>query len=142
VNTKRLESLGWKLVEARQVDGHYRIVTESCGHFLICLAGNRNEAMSAICSLALLFTRGDLRLPSGFSHHFCPNGAEPEAGAFAMDDRIREYERLRKVMHELTVQTNTVDARLVEIENQLPNEYKYPGDPPLDDLRLPRPQLP
>jgi hypothetical protein len=44
---------------------------------------------------------------------------------------IAEYERLRKLAHELDVQSNTVDARLVEIEKQLPTRYKYPGDRPL-----------
>lgn len=58
-----------------------------------------------------------------------------------MEDLIAEYEGLRKLAHELQVQANTVDARLVEIERQLPDHYNYPGDPPLDsDLRrLPRP---
>ena len=45
-----------------------------------------------------------------------------------MGDLIAEYERLRKVMHELTMQMNTVDARLIEIEKELPDNYKYPGD--------------
>jgi hypothetical protein len=46
---------------------------------------------------------------------------------------VREYERLRKLAHELDVQANAVDARLVEIEGQLPDRYRFPGDPPLDD---------
>jgi len=46
---------------------------------------------------------------------------------------IAEYERLRRKAHELDVQSNTVDARLVEIEKQLPDHYRFPGDPPLDD---------
>lgn len=41
---------------------------------------------------------------------------------------IREYERLRKLAHELDVQSNTVDQRLVELERQLPDRYSYPGD--------------
>jgi len=41
---------------------------------------------------------------------------------------IREYERLRKLSHELDVQSNTVDQRLVEIERLLPDRYSYPGD--------------
>ena len=49
-----------------------------------------------------------------------------------MNKLVVEYERLRKVMHDLTMQMNTVDARLVEIEYQLPNDYTYLGDAPLD----------
>lgn len=52
---------------------------------------------------------------------------------------IQEYERLRHSAHELDVQAEAVDRRLVEIEGQLPDWYTFPGDPPLDDLRyLPR----
>ena len=54
-----------------------------------------------------------------------------------MEDQIAEYERLLRLAHELQVQANTVDARLIEIERQLPDHYNYPGDPPLE--RLPRP---
>ena len=47
-----------------------------------------------------------------------------------MDEKklIAEYERLRRIAHSLDVQSNTVDARLVEIERQLPDHYKHPGD--------------
>lgn len=48
-----------------------------------------------------------------------------------LDERaklIREYERLRKLAHELDVQSNTVDQRLVEIERLLPDRYSFPGD--------------
>ena len=41
---------------------------------------------------------------------------------------IREYERLRKLSHELDVQSNTVDQRLVELERLLPDHYSFPGD--------------
>jgi hypothetical protein len=51
-----------------------------------------------------------------------------------MEDLIAEYERLRRLAHELDVQSETVDARLVEIEKQLPDRYRFPGDPPLDRL--------
>lgn len=44
---------------------------------------------------------------------------------------IAEYERLRRRSHELTVQLDTVDARLVEIERQLPDTY--PVDPPPEE---------
>jgi len=55
-----------------------------------------------------------------------------------VDDKaklIAEYERLRKLMHELDVQAASVDERLVEIERQLPDDY--PDDPPLERLRRP-----
>ena len=41
---------------------------------------------------------------------------------------IREYERLRKLAHELDVQSNTIERRLVEIERLLPDRYSYPED--------------
>jgi hypothetical protein len=46
-----------------------------------------------------------------------------------MDDTTKsakltaEYERLRKLLHELDVQSATVDGRLVEIERELPDDY-------------------
>lgn len=49
-----------------------------------------------------------------------------------MDDKtklIAEYERLRKLMHELDVQAASVDERLVQIERELPDDY--PGDQPV-----------
>ena len=51
-----------------------------------------------------------------------------------MEDMIAEYERLRRLAHELDVQVNTVDARLIEIEYQLPDDYHYPGDPPEEKM--------
>jgi hypothetical protein len=49
---------------------------------------------------------------------------------------IREYERLRKIAHELDVQVETVDRRLVELERLLPDRYEFPGDVfPPDDSR-------
>jgi len=48
---------------------------------------------------------------------------------------IAEYERLRRKAHELHVQAEYVDRRLVEIEEQLPDHYRYPGDPPLKENR-------
>jgi hypothetical protein len=51
-----------------------------------------------------------------------------------MDEKaklISEYERLRRVHHSLWVQLDTVDSRLCAIERQLPDEYTFPGDPPL-----------
>ena len=50
-----------------------------------------------------------------------------------MEDLIAEYQRLRRLAHELDVQAETVDARLVEIEKQLPDRYRFPGDPLLVD---------
>ena len=46
---------------------------------------------------------------------------------------IAEYEALRRKAHELDVQSNTVDARLIELEKQLPDRYTFPGDRPLID---------
>jgi len=51
-----------------------------------------------------------------------------------MKNLIAEYERLRRVMHELTARMNAVDARLIEIEKDLPDDYQYPGDPTEKDL--------
>ena len=42
---------------------------------------------------------------------------------------IAEYEKLRRRERELIEEINAVDARLIEIEDQLPDDYKYPGDP-------------
>lgn len=44
---------------------------------------------------------------------------------------IAEYERLRQREGELVEELNTVDVRLIEIEEQLPDFYSYPGDPSL-----------
>ena len=57
-----------------------------------------------------------------------------------MDEQtlIREYENLRHKAHELDVQVECVDRRLLEIERQLPDWYTFPGDLPLDSDRLPR----
>ena len=46
---------------------------------------------------------------------------------------IVEYETLRRRECELIEQLNAVDARLIEIEQQLPDSYTYSGDPPLRD---------
>ena len=43
---------------------------------------------------------------------------------------IAEYERMRRLAHELDVQAECVDRRLIEIERQLPDWYTFPGDPP------------
>ena len=48
-----------------------------------------------------------------------------------MEDLIAKYERLRRLAHELDVQAETVDRRLVEIEYQLPDWCTFPGDPPI-----------
>ena len=53
-----------------------------------------------------------------------------------MDDKTKlarltaEYERLRKLLHELDVQAATVDGRLVEIERESPDDYVHPDDGP------------
>ena len=52
------------------------------------------------------------------------------------DDKIKlarliaEYERLRKLMHALDVQAESVDGQLVQIERGLPDSYVHPHDPP------------
>jgi len=46
-----------------------------------------------------------------------------------MNNLIARYEQLRKLAHELDVQANWVDEQLIEIEHQLPDDYRYPGDP-------------
>lgn len=44
---------------------------------------------------------------------------------------IAEYEALRRRERELIEQLNAADARLIEIEDKLPDEYTFPGDQPL-----------
>ncbi|MBU4271712.1 MAG: hypothetical protein KKA28_07625 [Planctomycetes bacterium] len=44
---------------------------------------------------------------------------------------IAEYEWLRQLAKVLDGQSNFVDARLVEIERQLPDSYTFLDDPPL-----------
>jgi len=48
------------------------------------------------------------------------------------ENLIIEYETLRRRECELIEQINAVDARLIEIEGQLPDEYTFPGDLSLD----------
>ncbi|HLA85751.1 MAG TPA: hypothetical protein VJL29_13250 [Thermoguttaceae bacterium] len=43
---------------------------------------------------------------------------------------IAEYERLRRRLHELNVQVEHIDRRLVQIERQLPDRYVFPDDTP------------
>ncbi|MBN1909325.1 MAG: hypothetical protein JW818_06275 [Pirellulales bacterium] len=49
------------------------------------------------------------------------------------EELIGEYEQLKRRLHELNVQTEHIDRRLVQIERQLPDHFTLPGDPPLDD---------
>jgi hypothetical protein len=49
---------------------------------------------------------------------------------------ITEYEQLRRRERELIEEINAVDVRLIEIEDQLPDDYKYPGDPTADEPQL------
>jgi hypothetical protein len=46
-------------------------------------------------------------------------------GMSADDDAklIAEYQRLRRLLHELMAQAETVDSRLIEIERRLPDDY-------------------
>lgn len=41
---------------------------------------------------------------------------------------IREYEWLRRLAHDLAVQSATVERRLVELEFLLPDRYQYRSD--------------
>jgi len=54
----RLTCLGWKpLDEGHQSDSRWYAMAESCGHVIIAFAGSRNEAWSAVSSMALRLTR-------------------------------------------------------------------------------------
>jgi hypothetical protein len=46
---------------------------------------------------------------------------------------IGEYEQLRWLLEVLDSQVNVIDARLIEIEQQLPDSYVFPGDPPMEE---------
>ena len=55
------------------------------------------------------------------------------AGNMSSENRlIIEYEQLRRLLEVLDSQVNVIDARLIEIEKQLPDSYVFPGDPPMD----------
>ena len=60
---QRLECLGWRTVsEGRQKDRWF-IRATSCGHTIIAIADTQSEAWSAMFSMALKLTAGELRLP-------------------------------------------------------------------------------
>ncbi len=44
---------------------------------------------------------------------------------------IAEYERLRCEADKLDERSEQIEARLIELERLLPNNYQFPGDPPL-----------
>ncbi len=46
------------------------------------------------------------------------------------DSMIAEYEWLRRMMNHLEMQTERIDRQLIELENRLPDDYTFPGDPP------------
>ena len=46
------------------------------------------------------------------------------------DRLIADYEWLRRLMRHLDMQTEQVDRQLVELENQLPDNYVHPDDFP------------
>jgi hypothetical protein len=56
-----------------------------------------------------------------------------------VDDKIMlakltaEHDRLRELPHELDVQAETVDGRLVQIERELPDDSVHPDDQPQAD---------
>ena len=43
---------------------------------------------------------------------------------------IADYEWLRRMMNHLEMQTERIDRQLIELENRLPDDYTFPGDPP------------
>ncbi|MBU4271162.1 MAG: hypothetical protein KKA28_04785 [Planctomycetes bacterium] len=43
---------------------------------------------------------------------------------------IAEYEWLRRMISHLEMQTERIDQQLIEMENRLPDDYNFPGDPP------------
>jgi predicted nuclease with TOPRIM domain len=45
-------------------------------------------------------------------------------------ETIAEYQRLRKFLRDLDAKAGQADARLVEIERELPDDYICPDDPP------------
>ena len=44
---------------------------------------------------------------------------------------IAEYEHLRREADKLDERSEQVETRLIELERLLPNNYQFPGDPPL-----------
>jgi hypothetical protein len=59
----------------------------------------------------------------------CPRGSGRwQAFAINEEELIAEYEELRRLAHELDEQSETIEERPIEIEEQLPDEYTYPGD--------------
>ena len=48
---------------------------------------------------------------------------------------IAEYERLRRKLDELDREAERVDARLIELDRLLPDDYDYPPDHPNAESR-------
>ena len=48
---------------------------------------------------------------------------------------IAEYERLRRKLDELDSEEQRVDARIIELERLLPDDYDYPPDHPNAETR-------
>ena len=48
---------------------------------------------------------------------------------------IAEYERLRRKLDELDREAERVDARLIELDRLLPDDYDYPPDHPNAETR-------
>jgi len=51
-------------------------------------------------------------------------------GKTQLEETIAEYERLRKFLRDLDAKAEQTDARLVEMERELPDDYACPDDPP------------
>jgi hypothetical protein len=57
----RLECLGWQLLsDGQQTDGRCWLLATSCGHTIVAIADNRDDAQAAACSLTMKLTRGGL----------------------------------------------------------------------------------
>ncbi len=106
----------------------WRVSATSCGVTIIALADTRQEAWSIVCAAAMKITFGGLiqRLPR--AHFPCPCQG-PAADALFSDDNsgndmvaqlLAEEKQLRKRLGELDVESQHIDQRLIEIEEQLP----------------------
>ena len=56
--------------------------------------------------------------------------AKDERRLIADRDRlIGEYEWMRRMMHHLDMQTERIDREMIVLEELLPDDYTFPGDP-------------
>ena len=59
-----------------------------------------------------------------------------------LEETIAEYKRLRKLLRDLDTKAAQTDARLVEVERKLPDDYVRPDDAPLIEQQLSVDDLP